>query len=117
MLDKPSHLQPEAGGSTWLAARPASAITAAVGLLAFVIAAVTSNGIGSMPDLRVTIPGLVVVAMGCVAAVARKEKGGYPLWLAGLGLAAVAAVLGWFLMVAIVVAATAILILIIHALM
>jgi hypothetical protein len=116
-LDKPSHLQPEAGGSTWLSARPASAITAALGLLAFIIAAVTSNGIGSTPDYRITVTALVVVGMGCVAAIARKERGGYPLWVAGLGLAVISIVLGWFLMVAIVIAATAILILIIHGLM
>ena len=61
MLDKPSHLQPEAGGSTWLAARPASAITAVLGLLVFIIAAVTSSGIGSMPDFRLPVPGLLVL--------------------------------------------------------
>jgi hypothetical protein len=116
-LDKPPHLAPEAGGSTWLAARPASAITAVVGLLAFIVAAIVSNGIGEVPDLRVTVPGLVLTAFGAVAAIARKERGGYPLWLGGLGLACVAMVLGWFMMIAIVVGATAILMLILHALM
>lgn len=116
-LDKPPHLAPEAGGSTWLSARPASAVTAAIGLLAFIAAAITSNGIGEVPDLRITVPGLLITMFGAVAAIARKERGGYPLWLGGLGLACVAMVLGWFMMIAIVVGATAILMLILHALM
>ena len=46
----------------------------------------------------------------------RRETGAYPLWLIGLGLAGAATVLGWFLMMAIVVGATLVLILILHAL-
>lgn len=116
-LDKPPHLQPEAGGTTWLAARPAGAITLALGLLAFIIVAMTSNGIGSVPDWRISVPAFLVTCFGAVASVARKERDAYPLWLLGLGLAGVAIVLGWFLIVAIVIAATAILMLILHALM
>lgn len=116
-LDKPPHLAPADGGSTWLSARPASAITAAGGLLAFIVAAIAGGGLGEVPDLRITVPGLVLTAFGAVAAIARKERGGYPLWLGGLGLACIAMVLGWFMMIAIVIGATAILMLILHALM
>ena len=95
----------------------AGAVTLGLGLLSFIIVAMTSGGIGSMPDWRISVPAFVITCFGAVASIARKEIGAYPLWLAGLGLAGVAIVLGWFLMVAVVVAATAILILILHAVM
>jgi hypothetical protein len=48
---------------------------------------------------------------------ARREPRGYWMWAPGLGLAAAAIVLGWFLMLAIVVGATVLAILILHALL
>jgi len=95
----------------------AGAVTLALGVLSFMVVAVTSNGIGSMPDWRISVPAFVITCFGAVASIARKEQGAYPMWLLGLGLAAVAMVLGWFLVVAIVIAATAILMLILHAVM
>ena len=49
--------------------------------------------------------------------VALREPRGYWLWAIGLGFAAAAIVLGWFLMLAIVIGATAVVILILHAVM
>ena len=116
-LDKPAHLVSETGRSTWAHGRMAGAVTLGLGLLSFMIVAMTSNGIGSVPDWRISVPAFVITCFGAVASIARKEQGAYPLWLLGLGLAGVAIVLGWFLIVAIVVAATAILMLILHAVM
>jgi len=56
------------------------------------------------------------VAAVAVTSLARREKA-YALWIVGLTLAAVATVLGWFLMVAIVIAVAAVLILILHSVM
>jgi len=63
------------------------------------------------------VPGFALTAIAALASIARREPGAYPLWVAGLGLAALSLVLGWFLLVAIVVAVTVVVILILHALM
>jgi hypothetical protein len=47
----------------------------------------------------------------------RRREGAHWLWIVGLGIAAAATVLGWFLMFAIVIGATAILMLILNVLM
>ena len=54
--------------------------------------------------------------VAATASLARREKA-YALWIVGLALAAAALVLGWFLMVAVVVAVAAILMLILHTVM
>ena len=63
------------------------------------------------------MPGFAATAIAAVVSLARRERGATALWLVGLGLAAAALVLGWFLMLAIVIGATAIVILILHAVM
>ena len=63
------------------------------------------------------MPGFAATAIAAGASLARREPRGYLLWAIGLGLAGAALVLGWFLMLAIVAGATAIVILILHALM
>lgn len=89
----------------------------ALGVLAFVLAAVVHGELSSMPDWRLTVPGFVATAVAAAASIARREPRAYWLWGLGVGLAGAAIVLGWFLMVGIVVAATAIVILILHAVM
>lgn len=117
-LEKPAHLRPATqSGASWLAQRPAAVAAAALGLLAFVVAAVSQGEVWASPDWRLSVPGFAVTAAAAGASIARRERGAYPLWLVGLGLAGAAIVLGWFLMIAIVIGATAILMLILHALM
>ena len=116
-LIKPTHLQPLDGSRrAWLARRPAGAIAAVLGALAFIVAAAAQREPWAVPDWQLTAPGLAATAIAAAVSIARREHA-YPLWLAGLGLAAAALVLGWFLMLAIVIGATVVVILILHALM
>jgi len=116
-LTKPAHLRPAVGRRAWLAQRPAGVIALALGLASFIVVAVGQPELWSTPDLRLSLPGAIAASIAAVASLARREPGAYPLWLVGLGLAAAAMVLGWFLMLAIVIGATLILILILHAVM
>jgi len=118
-VDKPEHLRPvdRVSPGAWLAARPAGAVAAALGLLAFIVVAVAQGELWATPDPRVSVPGFVVTAIAALVSIARKERGAYPLWTIGLGLAAASLVLGWFLMLAIVIAVTVVVMLILHAVM
>jgi hypothetical protein len=109
-VEKPDHLRQVP------APRAAAILALVLGVLAFAVCAITQADIWSTPDWRISVPGLAVTAAAAVASVARREKS-YALWIAGLALAAVATVLGWFLMVAIVIAVAAVLILILHSVM
>lgn len=117
-MDKPDHLRPEATtAGSWHAARPAACAAAALGLLSFIIVALSQGSLWSTPDPRVSVPCFAVTAVAAVVSLARREPQGYMLWCVGLGLAAAAVVLGWFLMLAIVVAVTVVVLLILHAVM
>jgi hypothetical protein len=116
-LEKPAHLRPPDGGGSWIAKRPAAAVALLLGVLAFLIAAVANGQLSTTPDPRLTVPGFAVTALAALVSLARREPQGYFLWALGVGLAAAALVLGWFLMLAIVVGATAVVILILHAVM
>lgn len=117
-LEKPAHLRPaDPSASGWLAQRPAGLAAAILGLLTFIVVAISQGQLWATPDWRISVPGFVLTAAAACVSVARRETRAYPLWLLGVGLAGAALVLGWFLMVAIVIGATAILMLILHALM
>ena len=121
-LTKPSHLRSALGTAetsrrAWLVQRPAGAACAALGLITFIVVAVAQPALWAAPDRRLTVPGLAATAIAALLSIARRETGAYPLWLLGLGLATAALVLGWFLMFAIVIGATVVLILILHAVM
>lgn len=117
-LTRPAHLRPALGSRwTWLARRPAGVAAAVLGLAAFIVVAVAQPTLWSVPDCRLSVPGLAAAAIAAGISIARREHAAYPLWLAGLGLAASALVLGWFLMLAIVIGATVVVILIVHAVM
>jgi len=117
-LIKPLHLRPaDRPRRSWLAPRPVAAAAAILGLVSFVAVAIAQPALWSPPDWRISVPGLAVTAIAALVSIGRHERGGYPLWLAGLGLAAAAVVLGWFLMLAIVIGATIVVILILHAVM
>jgi hypothetical protein len=101
----------------WLARRPAGAVALVLGLASFVVVAIVQPALWSTPDAQVSLPGLAATALAAAVSLARRERDAYPLWLLGVGLAGAAVVLGWFLMFAIVIGATALLILILHAVM
>lgn len=105
------------GSGSWLGQRKAAALALALGVASFVVVAIAAGELSSTPDPRLTVPGFAATAIAAIASVVRREPRGYWLWALGLGLAAATLVLGWFLMLAIVVGATAIVILILHAVM
>jgi hypothetical protein len=113
-VEKPDHLRPE---RDWLADHVAGVAALALGVLAFIVVAISQRELWSTPDWRISVPAFVVTGIAALASIARRERGAYALWLPGLGLAAAALVLGWFLMLAVVVSVTAILILILHSVM
>ncbi len=103
--------------TSWFASRPAAIVAATLGVIAFAVVAISQTELWSTPDWRISVPAFSVTAIAALVSIARREPGAYPLWLLGVGLAGAALVLGWFLMLAIVIAATALLILILHAVM
>jgi hypothetical protein len=117
-LEKPDHLKPEATSApAWLAQRKAATSAAVLGLVSFLVVAITQGEVWATPDWRISVPGFVLTAVVSAASLARRERNAYWLWGLGLALAAAAIVLGWFLMIAIVIGAAAVLILILHAVM
>jgi hypothetical protein len=115
-LVKPAHLASPAA-EPWLVRRKLALVALVLGVLSFLVVAIVQGELSSTPDWRVSLPGFVATAVASLASLARREPGGYWLWAIGLGLAAASLVLGWFLMIAIIIAATAIVILILHAVM
>lgn len=115
-LSKPSHLSPPVNESV-LARRKAAVAALVLGAVSFLVVAIIQGELSSTPDWRVSVPGFAATAIAALISLARREPGGYWLWAIGLGLAAASLVLGWFLMIAIIVAATAAVILILHAVM
>ena len=86
-------------------------------MLSFLVTAVVHGELSSTPPWWLTVPGFLATLGAAAASLAGREPRGYWLWGLGLGLAGAAIVLGWFLMLAIVIGATAIAILILHAVM
>lgn len=116
-LTKPEHLRAVPTTTRgYLAARPAGVAALALGLLAFLVVAITQNQIGTTPDWRISAPGFALTAFASIASLARRE-GAHLLWLVGLGLAAASLVFGWFVLLAIVLGVTALLMLIVHTVM
>jgi uncharacterized membrane protein YccC len=112
-LTKPDHLH---GDEPWLARHAAGVAALGLGILAFVVVAVSQDQLWSTPDPKISVPAFGVTAAAAVVSLARRERA-YSLVLAALGLAGAALVLGWFVMLAIIVGASAALILILHSVM
>jgi hypothetical protein len=114
---KPDHLHaaPTELG-VWLQRRVAGLAALALGGLTFLIVAISQDPIFSAPDPRISIPGFTATLIAALFSWGRREKA-HAYWLAGLGLAGAALVLGWFMMLAIVIGATAVLIAILHVVM
>jgi hypothetical protein len=111
-LSKPDHL--DKPSKEWLGQHTAGVIALALGVIAFIAVMVSQDQIWSTPDWRISVPGFVLTGIAAIFSIARREKAS-AFWLVGLGLAAAGLVLGWFLMLAIVIGATAVLILILHS--
>jgi hypothetical protein len=118
-LSKPEHLKPvePMTAGAWLAKRPAALAAAILGVVSFLVVAISQGEVWATPDWRVSVPGFVVTAIVSAVSLARREPRGYWIWGIGLALAAAAIVLGWFLMVAIIIGAAAVLMVILHALL
>ncbi len=109
---KPSTRAP----GNWFAQHAIGLATLAIGAVALMVVTLQQDELWSMPDWRLTMPFFVATLAGTLVSLARRE--GLPvLPLAGLGLAAVTLVLGWFLVMAAIVVVTAIIILIMSAVM
>jgi hypothetical protein len=105
-LPKPDHLAPPPG-------RAAAVVALALGVLAFVMSAAVRDHVWAATDLRIGLPGFLLTAVAAGISVLRRERA-YGFALAGVGLAGAGLVLGWFLMFAIVLGATALVIGILH---
>jgi hypothetical protein len=108
-LPKPDHLDPAQRVT-------AGAVALALGVIALALVAATQDHLWATPDWRISVPGFVATAAAAAVSLIRRERA-YAWWGAGLGLAGAALVLGWFLMLAIVIGATALLIIILHHVM
>ncbi|MEZ4361163.1 MAG: hypothetical protein R3B48_13340 [Kofleriaceae bacterium] len=105
-LPRPEHLAPPpstAGAA--LRARAAGLAALTLGAVGFIVVTVSQRSVWAQPDWRLTTPFFVASLAAAAVALARKEPS-YALPLLGVGLAAAAMVLGWFLLVAAVVVAT-----------
>ncbi|MBE7450978.1 MAG: hypothetical protein HS111_19425 [Kofleriaceae bacterium] len=117
--ENPPPLAPAAttpAARSWFLQHAVGLATLVIGALALVVFTVRQESLWAMPDWRHTVPFFVATCVGTVVAVARRE-GLWVLPLAGLGLAAVTMVLGWFLVMAAIAVVTAIVILIMSAVM
>ena len=116
-LSKPEHLRHvPSSRRKWLAQRPFALASCALGLLSFIVVAVTQQRLWSTPDWRISVPCFAVTAIAALVSIVRREHGpGF--WALGLGFAGAALVLGWFLMLALVIGATFLLMVILSTVM
>jgi hypothetical protein len=118
-LEKPDHLRPvEDDGSfgAWLAKRKFAGLAGLLGVLSFLAVAISTTD-WEHPDWRVGVSGFALTAIASILSLVRREPKGYWVWALGLALAGLSIVIGWFLMMAVIVAGALILILLLNALM
>ena len=87
-----------------------------LGMVGFIVVAVTQEQFWSQPDLRIATPFLIASIAAAAVSFARREGAIY-LPLLGVGLAAAAMVLGFVIVFGAVVLATVIVIVILHGVM
>lgn len=115
----PETVAPTAGWRGWLAGHAAGVVAAGLGLVALLAAALLAFGgaeVDRIPDPRVTGPLLGLTLAAAAVALGRRE-GTYVLPLGGAGCALCAMVLGWAVVVAVIAAATAVIIVILSELL
>jgi hypothetical protein len=112
-LPKPEHLSPvqKLEPKDWIIKHAFGLGALLVGVVAFIVVTIMQKQLWAQPSWQMTVPFFVVATALGATSIARKE-GSYGLPLLGIALAAAAMVMGWFLIMAIVIAATAIVILI-----
>ncbi|HEY5925410.1 MAG TPA: hypothetical protein VIV11_27185 [Kofleriaceae bacterium] len=116
-LPKPEHLRDvPSSRKEWLAQRPWALVALALGLISFIVVATSQDQMWATPDWRISCPGFALTAIAALVSLAKRERG-HVLWLVGLGLAGAALVLGWFVMLAIVIGVTLVLMLILSTVM
>lgn len=116
-ITKPDHLQPAPiEPRVWMQRRTGGLAALALGVLTFIVVAVSQHPIFSNADPRISIPGFAITLVAAIASLVRREPA-YPFWLAGLGLAGASLVLGWVVLIAIVLSVTMVLIAILHMVM
>jgi hypothetical protein len=114
MADEGNRLKPEARPGpdpNWFKHHAIGLITLVIGVAGFVVVALNQQDFWQQPDHRLTVPFLVATVAGAVVSISRKE-GAVALPLLGVGAAGAAMVLGFVIVFGIVLAATAIVILI-----
>jgi hypothetical protein len=89
----------------WLAQRPFALVSLVLGVISFIVVASTQQPFWSTPDWRISVPGFALTAIAALISLARREHGA-GFWAIGVGMAGAALVLGWFMMLAIVIGAT-----------
>jgi hypothetical protein len=94
----------------WFAAHVGGLIALALGVTGFVVVSLTARELWATPDWRISVPFLIATVAAAVVSLVRRERA-IVLPLLGVGFAAAAVVLGWFLLTAIVVGVTTIIIL------
>lgn len=100
----------------WLARNATGLAALIVGAVGFVVTFMVQDPMWSMPDHRLTVPFFGLALVLAVVSVARREST-LVLPVAGVALAALAMVLGWFLVMAMIIAVAAIVILIMSMVM
>ena len=116
-LAKPAHLSdvPTSRGE-WIGKHYGGLAALVLGIVSFAVVAIVQDPMWTTPDWRLSVPGFAATAVASFVALRRRE-GTHSLWIIGLGLAAASLVLGWFLMLAIVIGASAVLMLLLHTFM
>lgn len=116
-LSRPEHLRhAPSSRRKWFAQRPFALAAGVLGLISFVVVAISQPVLWATPDWRVSVPGFALTAIAALVSLARREHGpGF--WALGLGFAGAALVLGWFMMLALVIGATLLLMVILSTVM
>ena len=112
----PAHHDGPAPIGRWIAHHAFGLLALVAGAVAFLVVALHQDKLWSTPDWRLTLPFFVGTLVIAVVSIALRERAPI-LPLCGVALAAIALVLGWFLVMAIIIAVTAIVIFILHAVM
>jgi hypothetical protein len=115
-LEKPDHLRPGDEESLF-AKRTIATFAAMAGALSFLVVAAVHHQLNSTPDWKISLPGFAVTVLLAIFSIVRKEPKGYLMWGVGILLAGAALFLGWFLMLAIVIVATVVVLLIMNTIL
>jgi len=100
----------------WALQHLAGLIALGIGLIGFLVVALSQKQLWSNPDWRIALPFLAASVIAASASIARRE-GMWVLPAVGVGLAAAALVLGWFVIMGAVILGTVVVIIILHSVM